>query len=564
MCADQSPHELGRLVVVEGPDGSGKSTVARALTAHLIQAGYAAESLSFPGSEPGTLGAQIYEMHHQSRDVLPIHPVSLQVLHVAAHIDAIEGRILPKLRLGINVVLDRYWWSTWVYGIAAGADRASLRAMIELEKLHWRAVRPAVAFLVARRDGRQPLDPKIRRRLTTEYKRLGETERNAYPVRIVTNNKSLSECVNSMISHLRSTGWSIPAISTQPRKVSARQGQLQFLKAGYAEGPTVFSRLTPAKPTIVYDTYWRFAYERQNIFFARWQNKPWPWTEDMILRDYKFTNAYRASDRVSQYLMHDVIYKGDMSCDEVFFRTLLFKTFNRIETWELLRREFGELTYREFSLERYDHILAAAMNRGERIYSAAYIMPSGGRSAPTGHKHSMHLRLIEEMMKAHLPEKIASAPSMGKAFELLRSFPTIGDFLAYQYVTDLNYAPHPIFSEMEFVVPGPGALSGIHKCFSDLGGLTEAEMIRVVADRQALEFDRLGLKFKDLWGRPLQLIDCQNLFCEVDKYSRIKHPEFNGTSKRQRIKQRFRPNSTKLPLWYSPKWGLNELISAEH
>ena len=57
---------------------------------------------------------------------------------------------------------------------------------------------------------------------------------------------------------------------------------------------------------------------------------------------------------------------------------------------------------------------------------------------------------------------------MAQAFEILRSYPTIGNFLAYQFVTDLNYGDLIDFSEMEFVVPGPGALDGIRKCFSNL------------------------------------------------------------------------------------------------
>ena len=52
------------------------------------------------------------------------------------------------------------------------------------------------------------------------------------------------------------------------------------------------------------------------------------------------------------------------------------------------------------------------------------------------------------------------------------------------------------------------------------------------------EFERLNLEFKNLWGRNLQLIDCQNIFCEVDKYSRVAHPELTGYSHRTRIKSR--------------------------
>ena len=59
-------------------------------------------------------------------------------------------------------------------------------------------------------------------------------------------------------------------------------------------------------------------------------------------------------------------------------------------------------------------------------------------------------------------------------------------------MTDVNYSPVTNFTEMEFVVPGPGALDGIRKCFADTAGLNESEVIRFMADRQELEFERLG------------------------------------------------------------------------
>ncbi len=151
---------------------------------------------------------------------------------------------------------------------------------------------------------------------------------------------------------------------------------------------------------------------------------------------------------------------------------------------------------------------------------------------------------------------------MQQAFNLIRSYPTIGDFLAYQYVTDVNYSTVTNFTEMEFVVPGPGAIDGIRKCFADTGGMSDADVIRVMADRQEAEFERLGLDFRTLWGRRLQLIDCQNLFCEVDKYARVAHPEANGASGRTRIKQKFRPNADPIDYWYPPKWGINDAVAA--
>jgi hypothetical protein len=165
------------------------------------------------------------------------------------------------------------------------------------------------------------------------------------------------------------------------------------------------------------------------------------------------------------------------------------------------------------------------------------------------------------MMREDLAQRIPGAKSMCQVYETLLSYPTIGPFLAYQYATDINYTGLTRFSEMEFVVPGPGARDGLRKCFADFGGLTESDLIRLVTERQNVEFERLGILFPSLWGRPLQLIDCQNLFCEVDKYARVKHPEVAGLSGRTRIKQRYEPTIKPLGFWYPPSWGLNERIA---
>lgn len=315
------------------------------------------------------------------------------------------------------------------------------------------------------------------------------------------------------------------------------------------------------KPSAVYDSYWKFAAERQAVFFRRLERLPAPWTKDPVILAHKFTNAYRASDRVSQYLIRKVIYRGDLpnDVDEVFFRILLFKLFNKIGTWELLEGAVGPLTYKDYSFKRYNRVLDKAMARGDTIYSAAYIMPSGG-SLGHSKKHRNHLTLIERMMADSLPGRLAESDSMKEAFELILSYPTIGDFLAYQYVTDINYSTITNFSEMEFVVPGPGAIDGIRKCFIDTGGLSDPDVIRVMADRQETEFARLGLQFRDLWGRKLQLIDCQNLFCETDKYARVVHPEASGKTGRTRIKQKFKANEELIEYWYPPKWGINDVI----
>jgi hypothetical protein len=75
-----------------------------------------------------------------------------------------------------------------------------------------------------------------------------------------------------------------------------------------------------------------------------------------------------------------------------------------------------------------------------------------------------------------------------------------------------------------------------------------------MVDRQGDEFRRLGLPFRGLFGRPLHGIDCQGLFCELDKYCREAVPEL--TSARSRIKAKYTGSAEGIALFFPPRWGL--------
>lgn len=317
------------------------------------------------------------------------------------------------------------------------------------------------------------------------------------------------------------------------------------------------------KPTPVYDTYWEFAVKRQDIFYNRIEGKAFPWTDDNILKTYKFTNAYRASDRVSQYLIRNVIYKeGNYTPEDKCFRILLFKLFNKIETWEYLENGLGDISARTYNYEKYNELLMEKIKNNERIYSAAYIMPSGKSCFGSEKKHQNNLKLLEYMMETKLSKQIAKAKNLKELYELLLVYPTLGSFLAFQFAIDINYSDLCDYSEMSFVVAGPGAKNGIQKCFGDLKGFKYEDIIKYVSERQEEEFNRRNLKFKSLFGRRLQMIDCQNLFCETDKYARVAHPEFCGLNDRKRIKQQYiKRDLDKINYFYPPKWGINDKIN---
>jgi hypothetical protein len=129
-----------------------------------------------------------------------------------------------------------------------------------------------------------------------------------------------------------------------------------------------------------------------------------------------------------------------------------------------------------------------------------------------------------------------------------------------QHLTDINYSEVIDFDEDDFIVAGPGALDGIQKCFGTLNGITPSDLIRGIVDDQEVFFEAVGEKPVRLMGkRRLHAIDCQNLFCETDKYARVAHPQFN--LKRTKIKHKFTRATGTLPApFFPPKWGLNSAM----
>lgn len=322
-----------------------------------------------------------------------------------------------------------------------------------------------------------------------------------------------------------------------------------------------FTKLTRPKRSAVYDSYWRFASTRFEVFVKRLTN-PWgPWTNDPVISNNRFTNVFRASDRVSQYLIK-LQYEADyLNAEDIFFRTILFKFFNKIETYEILRKQIGKITCDNFSFEKYDSLLTYELAKGNTIYSAAYIMPSAGSAFGYKFKHSNHLALLSKMMNDKLFRKIQETNRLEEVYQLLLGYPSLGNFLAFQYAIDLNYSTLIDFSEMDFVVAGPGAKNGIAKCFDSLGDYSFEDIIKMMADNQEAEFERLEVDQLTLWGRPLQLIDCQNLFCEVDKYLRVTNPEVGAITGRKRIKQKFTKSKGPISLFFPPKWKINPKIN---
>lgn len=303
--------------------------------------------------------------------------------------------------------------------------------------------------------------------------------------------------------------------------------------------------------------YFYFMQERMNIFWWKCGEYISSITEDPILKKYKFTNVYRACDRVSQYLISHVIYNDvkRFTPRDVLLRILVFKIFNKIETWKYLEKNYGDISCEYFNVEELCRLLSQRQ-KYTPIFSNAYMMTGSHRLydyLPSKHAKWLHM-VKNEFLGKGIVDDVLKAKSMEEVFWLMEKCSFIGGFLAYQYTIDFNYSPYINFDENSFVKAGIGAIRGIRKCFSFIGDDYE-NAIRYTFEHLDDYRREFGYEdFRPLPGREPHLIDLQNCFCETDKYLRAKMPELHVGN--MRIKQRYKESSSPIDFGFPPKWDI--------
>lgn len=180
------------LFVFEGADGVGKSRRCRDTSKYIAKLGLPCDVFSFPGKKLGSLGQVVHTLHNSPHKlgVPSVRPAALQTLHIAAQLDAIERDILPALAKGRTVLLDRFWWSTWVYGSKAGVDDGLLTSLVALEQRVWGKVLPTAVFFIDRsKPIRQEHSARTFERLRLLYQQLAAREKRRYPVFTIHNDE---------------------------------------------------------------------------------------------------------------------------------------------------------------------------------------------------------------------------------------------------------------------------------------------------------------------------------------------------------------------------------------
>lgn len=190
------------IYVFEGIDNVGKSTIVRKLKEMIAESiGCECVVVAFPGNEPRTLGSLVYDIHHNQKDYfeLPLNETSLQLLHIASHIDLIQGKLKQLISKPCIVLLDRFWWSTYVYGLAGNLDKNMIQAILEPELMHWKSLNVRKVFLVERENRERDYEEEKDKRIVELYRDLATKGTNSV---IINNDGSIEKTVQEIYDNI--------------------------------------------------------------------------------------------------------------------------------------------------------------------------------------------------------------------------------------------------------------------------------------------------------------------------------------------------------------------------
>lgn len=298
--------------------------------------------------------------------------------------------------------------------------------------------------------------------------------------------------------------------------------------------------------------FWYWINERHAIYLKRFHGDPKPWTEDWILRDFKFTNVFRQLDRGTVWLRENFLEphrdcpecdgRGKIldapgnvldgraywtSCDYcsthlglIAFNICWYRMFN----WWPTGRDIGWQTSWDSRLITAK--LTDEQRMGKQIFTGAHIV----YSTPGRPKIDVIVDVCTDLWNRRQDIVLSCvAQSLETTFGILKETRCVGGFMAYEMVSDMRWTKllDGARDILTWANPGPGAKRGLRR----LG-------LPFSPDQAAIDsMQYLLLASQSLYGPlqphvpPLEMRDIEHSLCEFDKYCRVKFEEGEPRSK---------------------------------
>lgn len=277
--------------------------------------------------------------------------------------------------------------------------------------------------------------------------------------------------------------------------------------------------------------FFDFVVKRESIRLSKEAGDFYPWTDDPILSEYKFTNVYRHFDRTSAELIKNFYsLHYDDAPEDILMNAALFRYFGTYEFANVV----GWQTYNEFDFEGIKETARVRLANKERVFTGAYVITNQGISAP---KQEVVVDTFLSGLHKAMPtlleaRKLNNWEAMASAMRKLMGFGGSG-FMTKETLLDTTYtgfwpSSETLFHGHRFTFPedweswtpiGPGARRGI----SRLLGFDEPKAVK--EDVCLYNILDMKLKQKDYYPQewiPLSPHDIQFQLCEFDKYERVR------------------------------------------
>lgn len=273
-------------------------------------------------------------------------------------------------------------------------------------------------------------------------------------------------------------------------------------------------------------------YERQMIWKRRFiEKRERPWTDNRILRDYKFTNVYRELDRNSQWQIKNILLDSELSLKNLIWKMMVFRFFNNPETFtfepqgksiqldlfgnpvksglkqvqdtsELIpatKWRNGIPDYDEYDVDEFERFIAGIRSVGKNPYTTAYLINS--MAAPGQSRDYCYTRVVIPALHERLPELmkvVLKAKEPEEIIQYLISMPAVADFIAHEFYQDFTYIPRYTnkvfmkFDQNDYTNVGPGASVGIRLIFPSLKGKEQKQAIYKLRSMACDELGKIG------------------------------------------------------------------------
>ena len=248
--------------------------------------------------------------------------------------------------------------------------------------------------------------------------------------------------------------------------------------------------------------------ERESVRIKKEAGLPKPWTNDPVLRDYKFCNVRREDDTVSKWVMNNWLFPY-ADHKNVAFAMAVARHINWPDTLAIIG--FPEVWEPEVVRAK----MKAYREAGNKVYTGAYMISTNGISMDKV-DYSID-RVLTPLYNAITPPK--EGISLQEYCAYLQQFNGFSSFMAGQVIADLKWI-EPLKSAKDWntwTPLGPGSIRGLNRFFG------RPLAYNVKQAQGTIELLQIQKIISEELNMSVELHNVQNCMCEFDKYIRIRY-----------------------------------------